>query len=358
MYRHYTDKIYQVITIAKHSETEERLVIFQALYGTFDVYASPLSQFMSEVDHQKYPRIEQQYWFERIEKAAVGKTGQQLAEAKGNKQIRQDDYTISRQAGLLDNGVQDGSLQLYAGLKQDEQPAESSYDSRQGLMPNSGEHQLHEEWEPGSRQRPEWDRHLQQTEFEREPGIQRQIEDPIRRQESKSSWQQIKRESEMNRQAERQDSRADAVTVSHVVSGDSSKKIDERPRTQSPADSKRAYREDANTFDTESGYLQKRRRQLAERENRRGQFRKLEKQESATDELRANPNLLKFLDADTFEKKYQVLNEIQDDVTDRLIDDIAVVLDVVIPEGPLHDRYSQLKNIILTRQKYEISRFR
>jgi len=45
-------------------------------------------------------------------------------------------------------------------------------------------------------------------------------------------------------------------------------------------------------------------------------------------------------------------------MTDRLIDDIAVVLDVVIPEGAMNDRFHQLRNIILTRQKYETSRFR
>ena len=73
---------------------------------------------------------------------------------------------------------------------------------------------------------------------------------------------------------------------------------------------------------------------------------------------RANPCLLKFLEADTYEEKFQVLNEIQDDITDRLIDDIAVVLDVVIPEGELNDRFRQLRNIILTRQKYEIKRLR
>ena len=65
-YRHFKGGIYIVTDIAVHSETEEPMVV----YKTFDqpdlVWCRPLSMFVSEVDHEKYPDVEQVMRFERI----------------------------------------------------------------------------------------------------------------------------------------------------------------------------------------------------------------------------------------------------------------------------------------------------
>lgn len=155
-YRHFKNKMYQIVTIAKHSETGEDLVIYQALYGDYKVYARPLAMFISEVDHEKYPDVSQTYRFERVE----------LGESESN---------------------------------------------------------------------------------------------------------------------------------------------------------------DASVSKTQS------------------------------EEPEVDPKLMAFLDADSFEEKYNLLVSMRDTITDKLIDDIAVVMDVVIPEGDLHKRYEDLKQSIRTRQKYEFS---
>lgn len=174
IYRHFKGKLYQIVAIATHSETREELVIYQALYGAYKVYARPLAMFVSEVDHEKYPAVEQKYRFEKVK------------------------------------------------LQEEATPQET-------------------------------------------------------------------------------------VKVSQ--------------KTTQPQASARP-------------------------------------QEASESEEQANPFLLRFLDADTYEEKYKILNEMENDITDRLINDFSVVLDVVIPEGDLIDRYIQLKQCVATMCRYETTRLR
>ena len=72
IWRHFKGGRSFVITIAEHSEKEEKLVVYYCMDNNGrtnhkdGIYARPLDMFLSEVDHEKYPDITQKYRFEEI----------------------------------------------------------------------------------------------------------------------------------------------------------------------------------------------------------------------------------------------------------------------------------------------------
>ena len=225
-YLHFKNKLYQVIAVAKHSETMEPYVVYQALYGDFGVYIRPYDMFISEVDHEKYPDVTQKYRFAYVEQ------GMTIANKEDNEQSATNASVLTQErterASYAENSVETGGEDNAKGLMN----AEEKQDISSDVISHKNENNFNE---------------VNENALDRE-------------------------------------------TESMCADG-------------------------------EEGVV--------------------------------NPWLLKFLDADTMEQKYQIVCDIKNDITDRLIDDLAVVVDVVIPEGKLSDRYEQLKYCIRTRQKYE-----
>lgn len=71
LYRHFKDRLYQIIAVAEHSETREQMVVYQALYGDFRIYVRPLHLFLSEVDRAKYPDVQQRLRFEPVSRSTL-----------------------------------------------------------------------------------------------------------------------------------------------------------------------------------------------------------------------------------------------------------------------------------------------
>ena len=177
-YLHFKQKLYQVITIAEHSENKEQLVVYQALYGGFKTYARPLAMFTDLVDKKKYPDVKQKYRFQLMER-------------------KSDSKPVVK--------------------KEPVQPAISAARI------------------PVNQQMPEREKRMPRTSEEK---------------------------------------------------------------------------------------------------------------------------MMEFFDAETMEEKYRILLDMEDDITDRMINNMAVVMDVVIEEGPLYMRFEELKSCVRTLRRYEINRLR
>ena len=71
VWRHFKGGEAFVLTVAKHSETGEELVVYCCTHNNSTnhkdgIYARPIDMFLSEVDHEKYPDVTQKYRFEEI----------------------------------------------------------------------------------------------------------------------------------------------------------------------------------------------------------------------------------------------------------------------------------------------------
>lgn len=93
IYRHFKNKMYQIVTVAAHSETGEWYVVYQALYGDFRTYIRPYDMFISPVDHHKYPDVEQKYRFVLLEGPVVPDI---TAQEKKTESVRMQDGMVEK----------------------------------------------------------------------------------------------------------------------------------------------------------------------------------------------------------------------------------------------------------------------
>lgn len=119
LYRHFKGNLYQIITVATHTETEEPLVVYQALYGDYRAYARPLLMFLEEVDRVKYPDVTQVYRFEKIERESLinTKESKEIKIALDSNNANGTDFINANATNTSNTSVSDSSNALTSEMQ-------------------------------------------------------------------------------------------------------------------------------------------------------------------------------------------------------------------------------------------------
>ncbi len=121
IYRHFKGNIYQIITLARHSETGMKMVVYQQLYAPYEVYVRPLEMFMSRIDTRKYPNEKQMHRFEKLDvrgEESVEKPRETSAETlnrilgKGKKEVQAAAVGEKDAGNTEENGLDPGLLEF------------------------------------------------------------------------------------------------------------------------------------------------------------------------------------------------------------------------------------------------------
>ena len=113
IYRHFKGHLYQITAIARHSETLEALVIYQALYGDFQYYARPLHMFMDELDKEKYSGVKQRDRFELV-RTVMDEIELEPIEMQHNEETPKLDSGLEE---FLDADTYEEKMRIFTGMQ-------------------------------------------------------------------------------------------------------------------------------------------------------------------------------------------------------------------------------------------------
>ena len=91
IYKHFKGNLYKVLAVAVHTESEEKLVVYQSVENPDRVFARPLEMFMSDIDRFRYPLIRAKYRFTLVSEPEVENNGEETKEEETIKETPNED---------------------------------------------------------------------------------------------------------------------------------------------------------------------------------------------------------------------------------------------------------------------------
>lgn len=92
---------------------------------------------------------------------------------------------------------------------------------------------------------------------------------------------------------------------------------------------------------------------IADAEEAAGNSENKEGKEKRLEEMTVEEKMMAFFDTEDLEARYKIFLAMREEMTDTIIDNLAVVIDVVIPDAEITQRYDDLRRAIQTKQRYE-----
>lgn len=91
IYKHFKGNLYKVLAVAVHTESEEKLVVYQSVDNPDRVFARPLEMFMSDIDRFRYPLIRAKYRFTLVSEPEEETKEEETKEETLNEDTKEED---------------------------------------------------------------------------------------------------------------------------------------------------------------------------------------------------------------------------------------------------------------------------